>query len=47
MIVYIFILYLSNTGDYINKIFRDIDKVNIKKDGFTELGRLVRLKTGD
>jgi hypothetical protein len=44
--VYIFILYLSNAKNYINKILRDIDEVDIKKNGFTELRRLIRLKTG-
>jgi hypothetical protein len=42
----IFILHLSNVEDYINKILRDMDEVDIKKDGSTELGRLVRSKAG-
>jgi hypothetical protein len=41
-----FILYLSGAGDYINKILRDMDEVDIKEDGSTELGRLVGLKAG-
>jgi hypothetical protein len=43
---YIFIFHLSNAENYINKILRDMDEMDIKKDGFTELGRLVRLKAG-
>jgi hypothetical protein len=41
-----FILHLSGAGDYINKILRDMDEVDVKKDGSTELGRLVGLKAG-
>jgi len=42
----VFILHLSGAGDYINKILRDMDEVDVKKDGSTELGRLVGLKAG-
>jgi hypothetical protein len=44
--VCVFIFYLSGARDYINKILRDKDEVDVKKDGSTELGRLVGLKAG-
>jgi hypothetical protein len=42
----VFIFHLSGAGDYINKILRDMDEVDVKKDGSTELGRLIGLKAG-
>jgi hypothetical protein len=40
------ILYLSGAGDYINKIIRDMDEMEVKQDGSTELGHLIGLKAG-
>jgi HNH endonuclease len=37
------ILHLSGAGDYIDKMFRDVEKNGIQANGSTELGRLVTL----
>jgi hypothetical protein len=41
------ILHLSGAGNYINDILRDIKKFIIKKNEFSELGRLILLRAGD
>lgn len=40
------ILHLSGAGNYINKIIRDMEETNIREDGSTELGRMMKLKLG-
>jgi hypothetical protein len=40
------ILHLSGAGDHIDEILRDIDEINIKEDGSSNLGRLISLKVG-
>ena len=41
------ILHLSAAGAYIDTIFEDLDRKDMKKDGSTELGHLVGLRLGD
>jgi hypothetical protein len=38
------ILHLSGAGNYIDRILRDMDEVNIKEDGSSELGSMILLK---
>jgi hypothetical protein len=38
------ILHLSAAGEYIDQILRDLEEVDIEKDGSTELGRLMELR---
>jgi len=40
------ILNLSGAGDYINRILRDLDEVEIKGDGSTKLAPILSLKLG-
>jgi hypothetical protein len=40
------ILHLSAAGSYIDRILRDLDEIDIEKDGSTELGRLMELRLG-
>jgi hypothetical protein len=39
------ILHLSDAGNYINGILRNIEKFIIKENGFSELKRLISLRT--
>jgi len=38
------ILHLSAAGDYIDKILLDLEQSNVRADGSTELGRLLKLR---
>jgi hypothetical protein len=40
------ILHLSAAGGYIDDILRDLDELDVKNDGSTELGRLIELRLG-
>jgi HNH endonuclease len=40
------ILHLSAAGSYIDDILRDLDELDVKSDGSTELGRLIELRLG-
>ena len=40
------ILHLSGAGDYINHVIQEMEEVDIKENGSTELGRYVSLKLG-
>ena len=40
------ILHLSAAGSYIDDILRDLDELDVKSDGSTELGRLIGLRLG-
>lgn len=40
----VFILHLSGAGEYIDRILRDLEEVEIKEDGSTALGQLVGLR---
>jgi HNH endonuclease len=40
------ILHLSAAGGYIDDILRDLDELDVKTDGSTELGRLIELRLG-
>lgn len=40
------ILHLSAAGEYIDKLLLDMDGKDVKSDGSTELGRLVKLRLG-
>jgi hypothetical protein len=41
-----FILHLSAAGGYIDGILRDLDELDVKSDGSTNLGRLIELRLG-
>jgi hypothetical protein len=41
------ILHLSGAGEYIDKIFRDMEEHGVQADGSTPLGRLVSLAIGE
>jgi hypothetical protein len=40
------ILHLSAAGGYIDNILRDLDELDVKSDGSTELGHLITLRLG-
>lgn len=40
------ILKLSGAGEYIENILRDMEEVNVKEDGSTNLGHLMTLRLG-
>jgi hypothetical protein len=39
-------LHLSAAGGYIDNILRDLDELDVKSDGSTELGHLIALRLG-
>jgi hypothetical protein len=38
------IMHLSGAGEYIDKVFRDIEEIGVKSDGTTELGSIISLR---
>jgi hypothetical protein len=37
-------MHLSGAGDYIDKVLRDMEDVNIRGDGTTEIGSITSLR---
>lgn len=40
------ILSLSGAGEYIDKLFRDLEETGVQEDGSTDLGRLITFRLG-
>lgn len=40
------ILHLSGAGEYIDEIIRDMEEINVRADGSTELSHIVSMKLG-
>lgn len=38
------IMHLSGAGDYIDKVLMDMEDVNVRSDGTTELGSIISLR---
>lgn len=40
------IMNLSGAGEYIDRILEDLEKMNVKEDGSTNLGQIMKLRLG-
>lgn len=40
------ILSLSGAGEYIDKLFQDLEETGVREDGSTDLGRLITYRLG-
>jgi HNH endonuclease len=43
----ILVLHQSAAGDYIDRILKHLDQINVREDGSTEVGHLIELRLGD